>query len=131
MRKLWICAGILLSLISLTASPVLEYPFRESGELKEWSRNRNASVTEGRLRFEQKEKVPSMQGIWKTLPLELLRGRLVRLTGERRGQDILVPDRGYLGPKIMFVVRCGKRTLYPGVAGKFGTYDWEPFDTVF
>ena len=131
MRKLWICAGILLSLISLTASPVLEFPFRESGELKEWSRNRNASVTEGRLRFEQKEKVPSMQGIWKTLPLELLRGRLVRLTGERRGQDIQVPDRGYLGPKIMFVVRCGKRTLYPGVAGKFGTYDWEPFDTVF
>ena len=109
MRKLWICAGILLSLISLTASPVLEYPFRESGELKE-----------GRLRFEQKEKVPSMQGIWKTLPLELLRGRLVRLTGERRGQDIQVPDRGYLGPKIMFVVRCGKSSALSWVSERNG-----------
>ena len=115
--------------LSLLGSVKWDFPFRNVEELKSWSHHKNASVSEGGLGISQTTPRNGMQGISKFLPADKLKGKLLRIRGERRGKALSIPAQDYLGPKLMFILRCkGGQILYPGLPGKFGTYDWEPFE---
>ncbi len=69
-----------------------------------------------------------MEGFWRLLPPEAFQGKLIRLTGEWRGEEVAAGARDYLGPKVMFALGEGKTIRYPGIPGKYGSFDWTPFE---
>ena len=118
-----------LGSLSLFGASEWKFPFRNAEELRSWTSHKNASVSDGGLQISQTSPLNGMQGISKSFPADKLKGKLLRIRGERRGKDLPPPLRNYLGPKLMFLIHCkGGQILYPGLPGKFGTYDWEPFD---
>ena len=129
--------SLLTFLLFLTASIPLpgasewKFPLQKAEELKTWAQSYNAVIANGGAQFSLGEKQRGMHGIYKTFPVSEMNGKLIRITGERRGSNLVLPEKDFLGPKTMFIITCkGGQTHYPGVSGKFGTYSWEPFESL-
>ncbi len=121
----------LIASIPLPGAGEWKFPLQKADELKTWDQSYNAIIANGGAQFSLGEKQRGMHGIYKTFPVSEMKGKLIRITGERRGSNLVLPERDFLGPKTMFIITCkGGQTLYPGVSGKFGTYGWEPFEAL-
>ncbi len=108
------------------------FPLQTQDDLKGWSGGsaKAVSIAEGGFQYYLPEKKKGVFTISKFFKPDELRGKIIRLSGERRGKDLIVPERNWLGPKIDFVT-WGKKVGGFGVAGKFGSYDWEKFSQEF
>lgn len=127
-----IVATLLLAGVSLLVhcETVWESPLRDREELKAWTPYRGLSVGPEGLWLTNSDPAAGTHGTRRNLDAAALRGRLIRLSGERAGKEIAAGEKEYLGPKIQFAGTRKSGPFYLEVPGKFGTYDWTPFEQV-
>ena len=96
-----------------------------------WSSLPGAQVANGSLEIVQPDRVQGTRCITKTFRPEDLSGKILRISGEMKGEAILPGAKPYFGGKIMLVLSSGKDTQWLTVDVPTGTFDWQSFDRVF
>ncbi len=132
MKKVLFSLFVSLSIaVSLAGAVLVDEPFRGSSMPEGWSAMPGAAVRNDSLEIVQPERAAGSRCVEKQLVPAELSGRILRISGEMKGEEILSGSKPYYGGKIMLVLQAGKETQWITVDVPNGTFGWRPFERVF